>query len=131
MCRAPFTSWCSAAAKLLAQVGSSARRGTSLISSTTLRSWPSSESRHLGLSRVWRASWAFAEREIMPRRYRTRYGWDSHTARRATAERFRAAHIRAAQELTAELGGADNDVKAFFFSLRGQELSEVLWQYEL
>ncbi len=38
-------------------------------------------------------------------------------------------HIREAQELTAELGGTDKDVKAYFFALSGGRLASVLDAY--
>ena len=39
-------------------------------------------------------------------------------------------HIREAEELTAELGGTDQDVKKFFFNLKGAELEKILVQYQ-
>lgn len=38
-------------------------------------------------------------------------------------------HIREAEELSAELGGTDEDVKAYFFSLSEAELRKVLAEY--
>ena len=38
-------------------------------------------------------------------------------------------HIREAQELTAELGGTDKDVKTYFFGLSGSRLASVLDAY--
>lgn len=52
------------------------------------------------------------------RRYRGEAG-------RERAER----HIREARELTAELGGTDQDVKEYFFGLSPQELAPVLDEY--
>lgn len=39
-------------------------------------------------------------------------------------------HIRQAEKLSHELGGTDKDVKAYFFSLGGSDLSRVLAEYE-
>jgi len=39
-------------------------------------------------------------------------------------------HIRKAKELTRKLGGTDQDVKDYFFNLRGVELKTILDQYE-
>ena len=39
-------------------------------------------------------------------------------------------HIREAEELSRELGGTDEDVKSYFFSLSGAELRSVLDAYE-
>ena len=39
-------------------------------------------------------------------------------------------HIEAARRLSAELGGTDKDVKAYFFSLDPRELRPILDEYE-
>ena len=59
----------------------------------------------------------------MPRRY---YSYRS-SRRNADAAR---GHIAEARRLSAELGGADKDVKAYFFSLSPTALAPILKDYE-
>lgn len=58
--------------------------------------------------------------------YRRRYQRYSHNAGLEAAKR----HIREAEELSRKLGGTDKDVKEYFFSLSGTELSKVLDDYQ-
>ncbi len=57
------------------------------------------------------------------------YGSNNYGTRNHGYERAKQ-HIEAARKLTAELGGADNDVKDYFFSLNAIQLKAVLAAYE-
>jgi hypothetical protein len=59
-------------------------------------------------------------------RGRKRRGYSSRSAGHERARQ----HIREAHQLSEELGGSDNDVKAYFFSLGAQDLKDVLDEYE-
>lgn len=62
----------------------------------------------------------------MSRQYRGRRGgYKGRSYGREMAER----HIREAIELSAELGGTDQDVKRYFFSLSPDRLRQILEQY--
>lgn len=59
------------------------------------------------------------------------YGNRSYQGRRSKAGLERALeHIRQAEELSEELGGTDEDVKRYFFSLSERELRPILDEYE-
>ena len=55
--------------------------------------------------------------------YRTRYS-------RSAGHRRALEHIREAQQLTRELGGSDQDVKKYFFSIPPKQLLEIFDEYE-
>ncbi len=55
-----------------------------------------------------------------------RYGYNSRNYGYERAMQ----HIREAEELSMELGGTDEDVKQYFFSLSGQDLKSILDAYE-
>jgi hypothetical protein len=63
---------------------------------------------------------------------RSRYRSSSKGYSRSRAYRLQRAlaHIAAAKRLTAELGGMDQAVKAYFFSLPSSELAAILDEYE-
>ncbi len=61
----------------------------------------------------------------MPRRsYRSRSGYARNPGWEAARK-----HIEEAQEFSEELGGHDDDVKEYFFSLRGAQLDRVMGEY--
>ncbi len=60
----------------------------------------------------------------------SRYRGRSSRYSKAWAEAARERHVREAQELSAELGGTDQDVKEFFFQLSPEELAPILDAYE-
>ncbi|MHC8733932.1 hypothetical protein ACYVU7_12045 [Arenicellales bacterium IMCC56312] len=62
----------------------------------------------------------------MPRR---RYSKQYSRSRSSYASQRREQHVREAAEFSQEIGGTDQDVKAYFFSLSGSELSELLSEY--
>ena len=58
------------------------------------------------------------------------YGYPNRYSRSAGHERA-LEHIREAQQLTRELGGSDQDVKKYFFSIPQNDLREILDEYEV
>ena len=58
-----------------------------------------------------------------------RYGYRNRYSRSAGHERA-LEHIREAQRLTQELGGSDQDVKKYFFSIPTRQLQEIFDEYE-
>ena len=62
----------------------------------------------------------------MPRR---RYSKSYSSSRSSYASQRREQHVREAEEFSREIGGTDRDVKEYFFSLSGSELSELLSEY--
>jgi hypothetical protein len=66
----------------------------------------------------------------MPRQTRRPYSRSSSSRSSETGRDFALRHIEQARRLTAELGGTDQDVKRYFFDLRGKELTALLDEYE-
>lgn len=62
--------------------------------------------------------------------YRTRSNKRYGYRQRSIGHERALQHIREAEELSEELGGIDEDVKKYFFSLSGKELKAVLYQYD-
>ncbi|MCO6413217.1 MAG: hypothetical protein J5I92_10770 [Thiogranum sp.] len=62
-------------------------------------------------------------------RYRSSSRYRSHNRRSYGHERA-LEHIRAAEQLSRELGGTDEDVKNYFFSLDSHQLKHILDRYE-
>ena len=58
-----------------------------------------------------------------------RYGYRNRYSRSAGHERA-LEHIREAKKLTQELGGSDQDVKKYFFSIPPRQLREIFDEYE-
>ncbi len=61
-------------------------------------------------------------------RRRSRYRGSSYS-RSSYANSRREQHVREAEEFSREIGGTDQDVKRYFFSLSGQELAKILTEY--